>query len=42
MYERLATDYYFPGMRKQIETIIIEYDLCNKSKANKHVPYGLL
>jgi Integrase zinc binding domain len=42
IFERLARDYYFPGIRKQIEIIIIEYDLYNKNKTNKYVSYGLL
>jgi RNase H-like domain found in reverse transcriptase/Reverse transcriptase (RNA-dependent DNA polymerase)/Integrase zinc binding domain/Chromo (CHRromatin Organisation MOdifier) domain len=40
--ERLARDYYFPGMRKQVEKEVLECDLCNKSKASRHAPYGLL
>lgn len=41
-FDRLARDYYFPGMRKHIEKIVTECDTCNKSKANRHAPYGLL
>ena len=41
-FERLANDYYFPGMRKHVETVVTECDLCNKSKSNRHAPYGLL
>jgi hypothetical protein len=41
-FERLARNYYFPGMRKYVETEVLECDLCNKSKASRHVPYGLL
>jgi hypothetical protein len=29
-------------MRKQVETVVSECDLCNKSKASRHAPYGLL
>jgi len=29
-------------MRKYIETVIGECDLCNRSKSNRYVPYGLL
>jgi hypothetical protein len=25
-----------------METIVTEYDLCNKSKTNRYAPYGLL
>ena len=41
-FERLSRDYYFPGMRKVVETVVTECDLCNKSKASRHAPYGLL
>jgi hypothetical protein len=41
-FDRLAKDYYFPGMRKQVEKVVSECDLCNKSKASRHAPYGLL
>jgi hypothetical protein len=41
-FDRLARDYYFPGMRKQVETVVAECDLCNRSKSSRHVPYGLL
>lgn len=41
-FERMARDYYFPGMRKQIETVIGECDICAKSKSERHAPYGLL
>ena len=41
-FERLARDYYFPGMRKHVETVVSECDICNKSKSSRHAPYGLL
>jgi hypothetical protein len=41
-FERLARDYYFPGMRKIVETVVGECVLCSKSKTNRHAPYGLL
>jgi RNase H-like domain found in reverse transcriptase/Reverse transcriptase (RNA-dependent DNA polymerase)/Integrase zinc binding domain/Chromo (CHRromatin Organisation MOdifier) domain len=41
-FERLARDYYFPEMRKKVEKIVSECDLCNKSKASRHSPYGLI
>jgi RNase H-like domain found in reverse transcriptase/Reverse transcriptase (RNA-dependent DNA polymerase)/Integrase zinc binding domain/Chromo (CHRromatin Organisation MOdifier) domain/gag-polyprotein putative aspartyl protease len=40
--ERIARDYYFPGMRKVVETVVTECDLCNRSKTSRHAPYGLL
>ena len=27
-WERLARDYYFPGMRKLVEKVVSEYDIC--------------
>ncbi len=41
-FERIARDYYFPGMRKHVERIVGGCDLCAKSKASRHAPYGLL
>jgi hypothetical protein len=41
-FDRLARDYYFPGMRKVVEAVVTECDLCNKSKSSRHAPYGLL
>jgi len=41
-FDRMRRDYYFPGMRKQIQEIVTECDLCNKSKASRHAPYGFL
>ena len=29
-------------MRKQVETVVQECDICSKSKANRHLPYGQL
>jgi hypothetical protein len=41
-FDRLAKDYYFLGIRKYIEKIVSEYNLCNKSKSSRHVLYRLL
>ncbi len=41
-FERLARNYYFPRIRKYVETEVLECDLCNKSKASRHVLYRLL
>lgn len=41
-FERIARDYYFLGMRKYIEKVMGKCDLCARSKANRHAPYGLL
>ena len=29
-------------MRKQVETVVRECDICSKLKSNKHLPYGQL
>jgi hypothetical protein len=29
-------------MRKQVETVVRECDICSKSKSNRHLPYGQL
>jgi hypothetical protein len=41
-FERIARNYYFPGLRKQVEKVVLECDICCKSKSNRHSPYGLL
>jgi hypothetical protein len=41
-FERIARHYYFPGLRKQVETVVRECDICSKSKSNRHLPYGQL
>lgn len=41
-FERIARHYYFPGLRKQVETVVQECDICSKSKSNRHLPYGQL
>jgi hypothetical protein len=41
-FERIARSYYFPGLRKQVETVVLECDVCSKSKSSRHAPYGLL
>jgi hypothetical protein len=41
-FERITRHYYFPGMRKQVETVVRECDICSKSKSNRHLPYGQL
>lgn len=41
-FERIRRHYYFPGLRKQVETVVSECDICSKSKASRHLPYGQL
>jgi hypothetical protein len=40
--ERLERNYYFPGIRKVVITEVGEYNLYNKSKADRHTLYRLL
>ena len=40
--ERLTMTYYFSHMRKKVEEIIRKCDICRRSKADRHKPYGLL
>ena len=41
-FDRIARHYYFPGLRKQIEVVVRECDICSKAKTSRHAPYGLL
>jgi hypothetical protein len=41
-FDRISRHYYFPGMRKRVETVVQECDICSKSKSNRHLPYGQL
>ena len=40
--ERLARNYYFPGMRKVVAKVIQECTTCSKAKATRKKPYGKL
>ena len=39
--ERIKRNYYFPGLWNVVK-VVSECDICCKSKASRHVPYGLL
>ena len=39
---RLQRKYDFPNLRKVVETVVKECNICNKTKAARHKPYGLL
>jgi hypothetical protein len=41
-FDRISRHYYFLGMRKRVETVVQECDICSKSKSNRHLPYGQL
>jgi hypothetical protein len=32
----------FPGMRKMVEEVVRNCDICNRSRTSRHKPYGLL
>lgn len=34
--------YAFPGMKKLVEEVVDNCDICNKTKTRRHKPYGLL
>jgi hypothetical protein len=38
--ERLSRSYYFPGMRKTVNEVVIGCDTCIRNKAARHAPYG--
>ena len=40
--ERLTRTYYFPGMRKLVEKMVLACDECSRNKASRHAPYGKL
>ena len=40
--ERLTRTYYFSHMRKKVNEIVRKCDICRRSKADWHKPYGLL
>jgi hypothetical protein len=39
---KVRRSYDFPGLRKRVEEVVRECDLCNRSKSARHKPYGLL
>lgn len=41
-YLRLATDWYWPGMRKKIAQYVRECEICQKQKSSRQHPSGLL
>ena len=40
--ELVARDYYFPGITRTAKKIIKECDKCNRTKYDRHAPYGKL
>ena len=38
----LDWNYYFPGIRKYVETYVATYNVCTRAKALHHKPFGLL
>ena len=41
-YNRIASNYYWPRMAKDIREYVRSCDVCQKTKHRKHPPYGLL
>lgn len=40
--ERVEQHYAFPGMKQKVEGIVKTCEICAKTKASRHKPYGLL
>ncbi|RYP40554.1 hypothetical protein DL768_010613 [Monosporascus sp. mg162] len=40
--KRLQEKYDFPGLRETVKQVIKDCNICNKAKAARHKPYGLL
>lgn len=40
--ERIARDYYFPGLQRLVNKIVARYHVCRTSKLERHMPYGKL
>jgi hypothetical protein len=40
--ERVRQHYGFPGMKKVVESMVKDCEVCAKTKATRHKPYGLL
>ncbi|GME32536.1 reverse transcriptase domain protein [Neofusicoccum parvum] len=40
--ERITRNFYFPGLRRTVKAVISQCDLCLRSKASRHAPYGNL
>jgi len=41
-FEQITREYYFPGLRKEVEKVVLECNMCNKSKLAYHALYRLL
>ncbi|TMD69294.1 MAG: DDE-type integrase/transposase/recombinase [Chloroflexi bacterium] len=40
--DRISQSYYWPGLRRTVEKYVDTCDLCWKSRAQRHLPYGQL
>ena len=40
--ELLTRTYYFPGMQKQVEKVVLQCDTCIQDRPERHLPYGKL
>ena len=41
-FNRLASNYFWPRMSKDIKEFVTSCDICQKSKVKRHAPYGML
>ena len=42
MVEQVARTYYFPGITRTARKIVTECNVCNRTKYDRHAPYGKL
>jgi hypothetical protein len=40
--DQVAEKYYFPSIKRIVERVVRECDICQKAKPVRHAPYGLL
>jgi hypothetical protein len=40
--ERITRNYYYPGLRKTVEQVIQNCDICKRSRHERHAPYGTM
>ncbi len=41
-YNRIAANYYWPRMSREIKEFVTSCDICQKAKPRRHAPFGLL
>ena len=41
-YESIQRNYYWPNLNKEVRQYVFTCDICQRTKASNHLPYGLL